>query len=87
MVHFLKKFFKKNNSQCLSIAAAGENLVKSRKIDVLKLYKRCKKDALNMIKRCMIVDCKLIVAAAAYISKSYNCSVTKNIIDVHRSEA
>ena len=71
----------------LFMAAAGETLVKSRKIDVLKLYKRCKKDALKMIKRCIRVVRKLIVAAAAYISKSYNCSVTKNIIDVHRSEA
>ena len=42
------------------MAAAGENLVKSRKIDVLKLYKRCKDDAWKMIKRCNFFDCKLI---------------------------
>ena len=40
--------------------AAAETLVKSRKKDILKFYKSCKKDALKMIKRWMLVVCKLI---------------------------
>ena len=39
----------------LFMAAAGEKLIKSRKIAVLKLYERCKNDALKMIKICMII--------------------------------